>query len=146
MKPLIIPIHSFVDVITNSSTEIYVSADEDTVEAIYALIDNLLKMAGSTMTAEQLSFKVEMVYPIYTTMNGKYDRYFLTEKELKNLVADKVVDEEDIDYLLNPSDHEVYSKRALRVTNSTNSPEALEACKTLSNLPGLFSIEAVENR
>lgn len=49
-----IKIHSFVDLITNSSTEIYVEADESTITTIKELINNLLKLGGSKLTADEL--------------------------------------------------------------------------------------------
>ena len=39
----IIKIHSFVDVITNSSTEIYIQATERTIEQIKVLINSILE-------------------------------------------------------------------------------------------------------
>jgi hypothetical protein len=54
MKSVTIPIHSFVDLITNSSSEIFVSANERTVKLIEELINHLLKGAGSTKTSNDL--------------------------------------------------------------------------------------------
>lgn len=50
----IIPIHSFVDLITNSSTEIYIQATTKTVESVKEIINNLLKVNGSSYTADDL--------------------------------------------------------------------------------------------
>ena len=54
MKKLVIPIHSFVDVITNSSTTIYVGCHSNTIEYAKDLINNLLKIAGSDKKADDL--------------------------------------------------------------------------------------------
>lgn len=51
---LIIPFHSFVDVITNSSTQIYVQAGDNTIKALKELIDNILKSGNSQATADDL--------------------------------------------------------------------------------------------
>ena len=59
MKPIIIPIHSFVALITNSSSETYVSADKNTVDAIRRLVDSILKSGGSDKKCDDL-FKVEL--------------------------------------------------------------------------------------
>ena len=59
MNPVIIPIHSFVDLITNSSSETYINADKNTVEAIKLLVDNILKSGGSDKKCDDL-FKVEL--------------------------------------------------------------------------------------
>ena len=49
MKKLAIRIHSFIDIITNSSTEIYVQATEQTVQNLIALIDSVLAIGGSKL-------------------------------------------------------------------------------------------------
>ncbi len=51
---LTIQIHSFVDLITNSSSEIFVNADGKTLESIKLIVDNVLKMGGSTLRADDL--------------------------------------------------------------------------------------------
>ncbi len=43
---IIIPLHSFVDLITNSSSEVYVYADSSTVEAARELIEALFNQAA----------------------------------------------------------------------------------------------------
>jgi len=43
---IIIPIHSFIDLITNSSSETYVCCDDKTVEAVYELIEALFNQAA----------------------------------------------------------------------------------------------------
>lgn len=59
MKPIIINYHSFVDLITNSSTEIYISCHTKSVEYLKELIDSLLKASGSDKKAEELfDFKI----------------------------------------------------------------------------------------
>ena len=59
MKSLNITIHSFVDVITNSSTEVYIHADGGTVSAVKELVDNILDGAGSTYRFDDL-FVIEL--------------------------------------------------------------------------------------
>ncbi len=54
MKSLIIPIHSFIDVITNSSSETYIYADKGTIDAIKKIINGILIGAGSTKTCDDL--------------------------------------------------------------------------------------------
>jgi len=54
MKTLKINVHSFIDVITNSSTEIYVSVGTNTVNFIKNIIDTTLKMAKSDLRSDDL--------------------------------------------------------------------------------------------
>lgn len=53
-EKITIRLHSFADLITNSSTSIYVAADESTIKSIKEIIDNILKIGGSTLTANDL--------------------------------------------------------------------------------------------
>lgn len=59
MKSIFIPIHSFVDLITNSSSETYISADASTVNTVKAMITHILKGGGSDKTADDL-FEVSL--------------------------------------------------------------------------------------
>lgn len=54
MKKLIINTHSFVDVITNSSTEIFVTTHDKSVEMIKSIIDTFLEAAGSDKKADDI--------------------------------------------------------------------------------------------
>ena len=54
MKTIIIPIHSFIDVITNSSTSVYVGCHDNTIKFAKELVDDLLKAAGSDKTSEDI--------------------------------------------------------------------------------------------
>jgi len=65
MKQIIIPVHSFIDVITNSSTEIFVNVTNNTIQYAKDLINTILKESGSDKTADDLyefSFKDDDYY------------------------------------------------------------------------------------
>lgn len=49
-----IKIHSFIDLITNSSTEIYIQASEKTIQSVTEIINNILEMGGSNLRAQDL--------------------------------------------------------------------------------------------
>jgi hypothetical protein len=51
---MIITLHSFSDIITNSSTEIFTTCTENSVELIKKFINTILKEAGSDKTADDL--------------------------------------------------------------------------------------------
>jgi len=60
-KEIRVKIHSLVDVITNSSTVIYVQSHNNTIKYAKDLINNLLKISGSDKTADDLFiFKLEV--------------------------------------------------------------------------------------
>ena len=61
MKSITIPVHSFVDVITNSSSEVFVTANKKTIEVVTEIINAYLKDACYAETADQL-FDIELVH------------------------------------------------------------------------------------
>ena len=55
MRTLILPIHSFVDLITNSSSEVFVCATEKTISTIHDAVNHLLKLnSNSNLKSEDL--------------------------------------------------------------------------------------------
>ena len=54
MRKITINVHSFIDIITNSSTEIYVQATEQTVKNLIALIDSVLAIGGSKLKCDDV--------------------------------------------------------------------------------------------
>ena len=62
MKTLIIPIQSFIDVVTNSSTEIFVEATINTKNHIISMVDEILKAGGSDKTCNDL-FEIKLIDP-----------------------------------------------------------------------------------
>jgi hypothetical protein len=104
----IIRIHSFVDLITNSSTELFISASQHTLDGVKSIINAVLKMGESRLTADDLfTFELAKDEDSY----GDYgDKMTLTVK-----------------------------------SNNPESPEGKAAAKVLSNLTGLFTIDAEYN-
>lgn len=60
MTHVILRVHSFVDIITNSSSEIFVEANENTIKNVKTLVDSLLTLAGSSQKSDDL-FEFELV-------------------------------------------------------------------------------------
>lgn len=61
MNTLIIPIHSFIDVITNSSSETYVTCDKQTVTAIKNILKLFLENANIATPVDEI-FDVTLHY------------------------------------------------------------------------------------
>ena len=144
-----IPIHSFVDLITNSSSEIFVSADANTVKAVKKLIDNILKASGSDKTSDDL-FDIGLGYEV--TDIETYDNKFVTKAEFEKIEetyqewedGDQSEDEPRFQPRYSDGD---YSNSNLLVTvkddvSSEQKAAAKAAAKTLSDLTGLFEIDA----
>ena len=65
MKTITLKIHSFIDIITNSSTEIFIQATDKTIKNIKQLINSILTIGGSKMTSDdmfEISLKAENPY------------------------------------------------------------------------------------
>ena len=60
MKSLIINIHSFVDFISNSSSEVFISADQKTIDTLKSLVNNILQIGGSQLKCDDL-FEFKLV-------------------------------------------------------------------------------------
>ena len=107
-----IPLHSFVDLITNSSSEIFISATDSTVTAIKKLVDSLLLAGGSKFTADEL-FEITIEdHPHYD--KGDQD-YF--ERELGQ------------------------RKQVVVIKTKIDSPAATQAAGILANLTESFFIQ-----
>jgi hypothetical protein len=98
MKQLRISYHSFVDIITNSSTELFVSAGANTITGIKDIVNQLLKVQGSTKTADDLfifelvdaengyGYKEDDAYDLLVTArSGEYVEQAATLNKLQTL-------------------------------------------------------------
>ena len=75
-----IPVHSFVDLITNSSTEIYIQATDKTIETIKKIIDNLLENTNSKLKTDDL-FEFSLVNTSLEDRKKYYKNEELSENE-----------------------------------------------------------------
>lgn len=77
---LVIKIQSISDVITNSSTEIYTICTEHTLDRLKEIVNSILKITDSTLTADDL-FTFELEEPV-DSQDYYYDRgYRVIPKE-----------------------------------------------------------------
>lgn len=87
---LIIPIHSFVDLITNSSSETFVAADRQTVSVLEGIIDAVLAAGGSDKKCHDL-FRIGL-----DTEDGGYGVYkviYVEAREPRCRLAAKAIEE-----------------------------------------------------
>ena len=92
-KTWILNIHSIIDIITNSSTEIFTYCGDSSITGAYELLNEVLKVAGSDKRAEDL-FDIEF----------KYEEEIITESFLE-AVEDCPEDfDEDIQKILKEKD------------------------------------------
>ena len=158
---VILPVHSFVDVITNSSSEIFVAADQNTVKAIKKLVDNIISASAfgndavnAELPAADDLFTFELVTLCY---DENCDEVYLTASEVKKKrkELDEITDNPDkhTEQLVEAAelwefrdDENGYPVTSVRieVKDKTNK-SAVAAAKVLSNLTGIFNIEATYN-
>ena len=81
MKSLYIPLHSFSGLITNSSSETFISADQASVDAVRGIVDDILKAAGSDKKADDL-FTFELGKK--SRWSADADKICVTPKETAN--------------------------------------------------------------
>jgi hypothetical protein len=124
-------IHSFIDLISNSSSEIYVAAGDKTVKAVKEIIDNILALAKSDLTCDDL-FTVEIDYKEYYTNYGDYD------DEPSKLTPKQFYEK---DY----SDESARNVSLLVKCTDPTSELGKKTAKVLSDLTGLFTIEEQYN-
>lgn len=114
-----IAIHSFVDLITNSSTELYIQATDKTITSIKALIDNILKLGGSELKCDDL-FTVELD-------RAKFEKYYGETYE---------------EFTENDDGSSNRNLSLLVKCRDENNSLGKVTATVLSNLTGLFNIEA----
>lgn len=112
MTTLRIPLHSFVDLITNSSSEIFISATDSTVTAIRKLVDSLLLAGGSKFTVDEM-------FEITLEDNPHYEK-------------------EDQDYYERDLGQR---KQIIVIKTKIDSPAATQAAGILANLTESFFIQ-----
>ena len=116
LKQITLKIHSFIDIITNSSTEIYVQASDSTIKSIKSLVNSLLAIGGSSLKCDDI-FIMKLV--------SDRDEY-----------EDEEDEDEDSGY------DEDYSDISVSVNPIIEGNDAKIASKILSDLTGLFHIDA----
>jgi len=124
----IIRVHSFVDLITNSSTELFVSANNKSAETVQDIINGILALGGSTVKAEDLfTFEIVVEDP---------DSYPTKFYPVKSDKGKEIIDE---------CDGGNGATQHIRLTPLVDSPEAKKIAKVMSNLTELFTIEESYN-
>ena len=153
------PIHSIVDLITNSSTTVFIVAKESTIKAVKELIDQLLELGGCRQRADDLfSFKLEcdryqdwlseetMANTDYDESLGWKERNVICKEALAQVLAsedkpDWFKTEEE--WLTSNEECDEYHDISLIVTAKEGEAElAAKVARLLSNLTGMFEMEA----
>lgn len=129
MKLYGIFLHSFLDLVTNSSTEIFISANESTLKAIKNLVNDILKAGGSEVTADQM-FEFSLVVEDPDEYPSKY--YDVQSEEGKRVLKENG----DANYDRGPK-QVILVKPLIK-----DCPEIVRVAKRLTDLTGMFEIDA----
>ena len=119
MKSITLRIHSFIDIITNSSTEIFVKANDETIKNIRSLVNNILSIGGSQLKCDDIF-----------TMTLKEERYAPGDE---NYDIGEEIDDEYNEY--------VWTNCLIETKTLIDSKEAELAAKIIDNLYNLFEGE-----
>lgn len=153
---VILHIHSFVDLITNSSSETFVSASASSVKTVKELVDNLFAVSGAKQPLKADEVFDFAIVNKYNTRD--YDEVFWTKAEY--LEDQKLGKKSKCDPEENTEDGYAsgdgqYTESKIRVTlkdgpwvdlnDTTNAATAKAIAETLSNLEGLFNYESTYN-
>jgi len=143
-----IEIHSFVDVITNSSSEIYVQASDRTIKQVKKMVESLLKLGGSNIKATDI-FTFELVDEKEEEINDYLEQYKdeieearKNHDEAENGEFDpkEWLSEEGLIYY---NEDEDYRNISMLVKYKGNDPKTGKiAEEILSDLSGLFYTQA----
>jgi len=125
-------VHSFVDLITNSSTEIFISATTHTVKAVKNLIDHLLGVGGSTLKADDL-FEFSRVVEDREAYPSKWH-------DMESDEGKKIASEAEDDY-----ESPITIELRVKAKDSSNEAAVITA-KLLQSLSSIFDVQAIENR
>lgn len=160
MQQLRIKYHSFIDIITNSSTEIYVSVGDWSVKTVKDLVNGMLKIAKSDKTCDDL-FEIsinnyrceewilgEQVYDYFVESNKmtrdeykvltddeKLNKFYQESGETYETMSAKYYEHIEDDY-------DSFDESSLLVKAKTDDPDVIEVAKILHNLRDIFAIEA----
>lgn len=151
---MIITVHSFVDLITNSSSEVFLCADANAAEGIRKIIDAVLKAANSTCRCDDM-FNIEVLFAVRSDNGWSRDVEFVPEAEFnsicekweacrRNKTPGVSVDRKPAV----PSDYDdVFDvKTKIRVTaKDTSSENQQKAAELLASIEGYFSAHEIRN-
>ena len=121
-----IKIHSFVDLITNSSSEVFVTATEKTVDTVKSLVNNILQAGGSLIKADDL-------FEFVTIVQGEDEEtYDEVEYDLSTPEGKK--------YWKKHKNDEYSLALSVKVTAKSGNEHAQLAAQVLSALNDLFEV------
>jgi hypothetical protein len=140
------PLHSFVNLITNSSSEIFVEATKATKKSVQEIVDLLLKEGGSTKTCADV-FQISLIIP-----KGTYNPNWEEDAEGDEDVSEEL--EKDLDaeskegkafIEANRDSDRPFTNVKLKVKAKLDDPDTAKAAKLLENFISTFEINEYQD-
>lgn len=145
-------INSMTDVITNSSTSVFVVYAEHNIDSIKELVNSILAIDGKYTFDDLFNISLEFDYDVieryseqlseefseFTKEDADYEEILMSfDKEKKSRLADELWDFINYDYdYCNRSPYEY-----IAVTVKKDSPEVEKAAELISNIDRIFDID-----
>lgn len=145
-------INSMTDVITNSSTSVFVVYAEHNIDSIKELVNSILAIDGRYTFDDLFNISLEFDYDViehyseelsdefseFTQDNANYEEILMSfDKEKKSRLADELWDLINYDYdYYNKSPYEY-----IEVTVKKDSPQVEKAAELISNIDRIFDID-----
>lgn len=125
-----IKVHSFIDLITNSSSSVFVQATDKTVQSVKEIIDNILTLGGSELKCDDL-------FEVSIDKQGLYDNYYQDQRD----EGEEVITPEEF-YEKNQDCDNPNSVYLLVKCKDEKNKIGKTTAKVLSGLTGLFELDA----
>lgn len=169
---IIIPIHSFCALITNSSSEVYIAVTGATISAAKNIVNNLLAISGAEGATKLVFddlFTIEEVFEVSDddgiedliksagfSGKGKWSSYLMTEKQVKalgKLIEEKEEEEpgfsDDLNFSVNDvltgGDRYPRSQLSIQVKEGLSESNNTFAEKTARLLEGFVNTYSIES-
>lgn len=159
---LLLSPHSFVDLITNSSSVVYISAHKSSIDTLHELVDSILAIDKSSLKSRDL-FIIEIEPPvreiedailrperyyyidildyISNELGEDFKKFLIREVQDKGKLSSKTIEKlKTFDWGWKDEEHGYHFSTVLRVTPKNSSSKA--AAALLSNLSSLFAVNA----
>lgn len=147
-------VKSKIDVITNSSTEVYLIADQSSIRSIKNLVNEFLKLGGKKDLDFDDLFDVEINFAEWLAEEYYCEGWWKEEKEFKSWKLDKELDWDDLTLeqkkewartMGDPVDDSRGPFFGAGLTFTAKDPEYSSLADLLNNIENIYSPEIYSN-
>lgn len=137
-----IPVHSFVDLITNSSSETFISASGATVDAMKEIVAALLRVGGSSQSVEDV-VHIGLDMTVCNKWTDWNDETFASDEDLDQWL--KAKHGKSLEEIRN-KDYDFRTKEELIITpKDPANPDHVKVASLLKSIIGTYDISSEWN-